>query len=409
MPQESHGTSLLWLNRSHIATLALCVRCDANHPLKGTLPFGSMVPFLKQEIIMQTIQTVQPDNVICVLLDIHLWSGRQALKREHLIESNATLAALPPAELASMGSVKICDPAEVRVFQRLKNEAIRVLEDNGVPLLGAVAIPAKSYDEVHKKLTDIGNRFDALAQDLLTRYDTEAARWRTKWAAQNPQHAHLLRRMPDAQSVVGRLSFGFHPYAIQPPRAQDKQHSANELFNKQLKGLKGELLNTAAAEANDLLTKYLVSKESGTKREHITQKTLRPFKRISAKLRSFAFVDPCVQPLADVIDSVLASLPADGQVEGAGLISVWNLATLLSNPVSASRIAEQASREGADTALKALEPIAMQATPQSTADAPAQEIVSVAPVAPQAPAPQEASTQVVPAGEAFALPFSFGL
>lgn len=52
--------------------------------------------------------------LICVQLDIKLWSGRQALKREHLVQSNPLLASLPPQDLASMGSVRICDPEEVR-------------------------------------------------------------------------------------------------------------------------------------------------------------------------------------------------------------------------------------------------------------------------------------------------------
>lgn len=365
------------------------------------------------------IKSIQSENVICVLLDIHLWSGRQALKRDHLIESNPTLSGLPPAELASMGSVKICDPAEVRAFQRLKNEAIRVLEENGVPLLGAIAIPTHVFDEVHKKLTDIGNRFDKLAQSLLLRYDTEAAKWRSKWAAQNPRHAHLLKRMPDAQSVVGRLGFGFHPYTVQPPRAAEG-HGANDLFNSQLKGLKGELLNGAAAEANDLLSKYLVCKESSEKRERITQKTLRPFKRISSKLRSFAFVDPCVAPLADVIDSVLQSLPVEGPIEGASLISVWNLASLLSNPVRASRLAEQASQHGADTALLGIDPInfiakdTSGAVEQASAQAPVLAADRSAGPAIGFDFTQESATTDQPvaalaAPASFEMPFSFGL
>ena len=43
-------------------------------------------------------KALQASNLVCVMLDIHLWSGRQALKRDHLIASNPSLAALPPAE-----------------------------------------------------------------------------------------------------------------------------------------------------------------------------------------------------------------------------------------------------------------------------------------------------------------------
>lgn len=350
------------------------------------------------------IKTIKSENVICVLLDIHLWSGRQALKRDHLIAANPSLSDLPPADLASMGSIRICDPEEVRVFQRLKNEAIRVLSDNGVALLGAIAIPVGLFDEVNKKLQDIGARFSANANSLLVRYDTEAQKWRDKWAKENPLHAHLLRRMPDAQSVVGRLSYGYHSYAVQPP-ASGETHTANNHFDNQLKGLKGELLNGAAAEANDLLTKYLVRKtdDANQKRDRITQKTLRPFKRVSAKLRSFAFVDPCVGPLADVIDSVLQSLPSDGPVEGVHLLSVWNLATMLSNPIQSARLGEQAFMGGADAALLDNFPVDMETkiveTPRSVEEI-ERPLAAETSAAEVAPLPK-------PAG--FEMPFHFGL
>ena len=144
-------------------------------------------------------KALQASNLVCVMLDIHLWSGRQALKRDHLIASNPSLAALPPAELASMGSVRICDPEEVRAFQRIKNEAIRLLEENGLPFLGAYGIPADRFNGVYAKLVDIGNKFTARASDLLKRYDADAVAWKAKWHKDNPAHAHLLTRMPDAQ------------------------------------------------------------------------------------------------------------------------------------------------------------------------------------------------------------------
>lgn len=356
--------------------LALVRRHDASTPLRVNInPEGHRLPrgewclsFFAKDTMNNIPKALQASNLVCVMLDIHLWSGRQALKRDHLIASNPSLAALPPAELASMGSVRICDPEEVRAFQRIKNEAIRLLEENGLPFLGAYGIPADRFNGVYAKLVDIGNKFTARASDLLKRYDTDAAAWKAKWHKDNPAHAHLLTRMPDAQSVVGKLRFGFHPFAVQAPAA-DTTHAANDHFGAQLKGLKGELLSDAAVEANDLLTKYLVSKEGSHvgKRERITQKTLRPFKRISGKLRSFAFIDPSIAPLADVIDSVLRTLPAEGAVEGADLIAVWNLATMLSNPVQASRIAEISHAAGADSAMLALD--SPMAIPQVVAQA----------------------------------------
>ena len=302
------------------------------------------------------VHQLDAQALICVQLDIKLWSGRQALKREHLVQSNPMLASLPPQDLASMGSVRICDPEEVRVFARIKNEAIRALGEAGLPLLGAVGVPQSEFPAVYNKLCQIGRKFNDQAADLFSKYDANAQAWKTKWQNENPSNAHLLARLPSAQQAVGKLRFDFHCYTIDSPKGLSGDAGVH--FDQQVSGLKGELLTEAAEVGNDMLSRYLIRQDAaqnGGKREHITQKTLRPLKRIVGKLRSFAFIDPSISPLADVIDSVLKSLPSDGQVDGAGLISVWNLATLLSNPAKAAKIAEVAQTFGADQAIMELD------------------------------------------------------
>lgn len=254
-----------------------------------------MVPFFLARKEFTMIKTINAEKLVCVQLDVHLWGGRQALTRDYLIQSNPALAALPPAELASAGAVRICDPEETRVFQRCKAEAIRILKDNGLPILGAIGIPEARFGGVYQQLLRVQNEFETRAQDLLQRYDAQAKTWRDRWCQQHPAYAHLLGRLPDAQSVVGKLKFGFFTYSIQAPQPHEADHEANAAFDTQLKGLKGELLGDAAQEANELLTKYLIRTDGNnvsSPRDKITQKTMRPFKRIAAKLRSFAFIDP---------------------------------------------------------------------------------------------------------------------
>lgn len=300
------------------------------------------------------ITRVESKQLVCVILDIHLWSGRQAIKREHLVAaSGASIHDLPPKDLASMGSVKICDPKRVQIFSRLKNKAINVLEENGLPILGAIGIPADRFDEVDAKLRSIGEEFNKQASILLKDYDTVVTAWRKSWSNQNPGNEHLLNRIPDAQSVFGKLSFDFHAFAISPPQAVG-EGVANKAFAKQITGLKGALLEDARAEASDLMTKYLVSSENGVvkPREHITQKTLRPLKRILEKMRSFMFVDPSIGPLADMVEATISALPKEGQVTGAGLMSIWAMAKLLSDPHQTARVAEAAQCLGVDMAME---------------------------------------------------------
>jgi hypothetical protein len=299
------------------------------------------------------ITTVESKQLVCVILDIHLWSGRQAIKREHLVAaSGASIHDLPPKDLASMGSVKICDPKRVQIFARLKNQAINILEENGLPILGAIGIPADRFDEVDAKLRTVGQEFNLEASNLLKDYDTVVTAWRKSWSDQNPGNEHLLSRIPDAQSVFGKLSFDFHAFAISPPMAVG-EGVANRAFAKQISGLKGALLEDARVEASDLMTKYLVSNENGVvkPREYITQKTLRPLKRILEKMRSFMFVDPSIGPLADMVEATIVALPKEGQVSGAGLMSIWAMTKLLSDPHQTARVAEAAQCLGVEMAM----------------------------------------------------------
>lgn len=303
------------------------------------------------------VKQVDAANLVCVALDIQLWGGRQALKREHLQQYDSQMANLPPSALASMGSIKICDPEEIRKFSRIKDEAIRLLEDNGLPLVGAMAIPKDRLDAVILEMNKLKAKFEHQANDLFMRFDNEIANWRLKWQSENPGNATLLKRVPDAKLVYGKLRFKYHLYAVTSPVAGDDLHHANGAYRGQLRGLKGELFKSAAAEAHDLLTKYLVTKDDASgaisKKDVITQKTLRPLKRVVAKLRSFSFVDPSAGPMADVIEWSLSQLPTEGKIDGKGLMSIWSLARLLANPDEAARVAEVSLAHGAQAAWAA--------------------------------------------------------
>lgn len=299
------------------------------------------------------IKTVDVNNLVCVALDIHLWGGRQALKREHLQQYDSKMANLPPSALASMGSVKICDPEEVRRFSRIKDEAIRLVEENGLPFVGAMAVPKGNLDAVTMGLDKLKAKFDHCANDLFLRFDHEIKAWREKWHRENPGNSNLLKRVPDAKQVYGRLGFDYHLYAVTAPVADDDAHRANGSYLGQLRGLKGELFKAAAAEAHDLLTKYLVTTDGAgatSNKDVVTQKTLRPLKRIVGKLRSFAFVDPSAGPLADVIEWSLGQLPPEGKIDGKGLMNIWSLARLLASPEEAARIAQISLAHGAEAA-----------------------------------------------------------
>lgn len=293
------------------------------------------------------IKQTQANGIVCVSLDIHLWSGRKRLRKENLLAKNPELADLPPESLATLGSIKIADPDDLAPFLKYKREAEKLLKLNGLPLLGTVGIPEGKLDNVYKGLLEIKQKFDDHAQRLYRDFDVRIKDWRQR--IDNQQWDHLITDIPTPEYVAGRLAFGFHLCRVSPPSG-DEFSQANKHYSKQVTGLKGELFDEAAEEAKTLMEKYLMGKDAHgavRRREKITQKTLGPLKRIGDKFKSFSFLDHTVEPLAQIVEHVLGLLPQDGPIEGVHLMHVWTLAKTLSNSATALEAAQLVMDSGA--------------------------------------------------------------
>lgn len=320
----------------------------------------------------QNATTTIDGQIVVVAPEFHLWSGRRAIKADKLSALNPQGINLPPAGLASLGSVKLVDPDKLKPFDKLKDETHRLLASHGIKLFGGYAIHEDEFKEVFKKLQSLQAHFNTLKTDLLITLDASIQQWVTNWVTANHGNQHLLQNLPDAQTVFGKMSFDFHSFRIAPPSKDDAHEEAGNDYRTKLQGLRGELYREAAREASVLMSQYLVN-ENGNARDYITQKTLRPVKRIADRLRQFTFVDVAAGALADVIDWTMQQVPAEGRVDGPALMAVWNMARLLSNPEEAARLGQIACQTSADTAWSVFE-----ATTQLQAEVQA-EVVEVEP------------------------------
>lgn len=325
----------------HVEELSLFTFPNGASSLLGLAPF-----FLEQA--MKEIVSKDASGLVCVMLDVHIWSGRQRLTKDDLIRANPEFRGLPEKELANLGSVKICDPEEVRKFQKVKGKAERALRRSGLPTLGAVGVPLALFEStVYPELVALQKEFEQLETSFIQAYDKRVEEWKMKHTVSNPGWKHLFSALPSAKHVAGRLSFDFHPYRVSAP-AEDFKSELNDRFNEQMGGLKGELLAEVAAEANMMMANYLVGRNPATgvvsRREHITPKTLGPLKRVAQKLKNFQFLDPSIEPLADHIFNTLERIPTVGRIEGANLIAVWSLTRMLSSTAQAAEVAALASK-----------------------------------------------------------------
>lgn len=297
--------------------------------------------------VSQDIRQIN-SSIVIVQPEFHLWSGRRALKPQKLKDLNPSGINLPPAGLASLGAVKLVDPEELKPFDKIKDEVNRKLAINGLHLFGGYAIHENDFQSTHAWLKDQVVSFEDLKAAMLNTLDKKIESWVKDWVKKNPAYQHLLQDLPTAQVVFGKMSFDFHCYRVSAPTDSAGDEMQNE-YERKIGGLSGELYREAAKEATVLMSKYLVN-EKGNQRDYVTQKTLGPIKRISQRMRKFAFVDPSAGPLADLIDWTMQQVPEDGRVSGNALLAVWSMARLIANPEEALRIGAFTKDHGTEAA-----------------------------------------------------------
>ena len=297
--------------------------------------------------VSQDIREIN-SSIVIVQPEFHLWSGRRALKPQKLKDLNPTGINLPPAGLASLGAVKLVDPEELKPFDKIKDEVNRKLASNGLHLFGGYAVHESDFQNTYAWLKDQVVGFEDLKASMLNTLDKKIESWVKDWVKKNPAYQHLLQDLPTAQVVFGKMSFDFHCYRVSAPTDSSGDEMKSE-YERKIGGLSGELYREAAKEATILMSKYLVN-EQGNARDYVTQKTLGPIKRISQRMRKFAFVDPSAGPLAELIDWTMQQVPEEGRVNGNALVAVWSMARLLANPEEALRIGAFTKDHGTEAA-----------------------------------------------------------
>ena len=120
---------------------------------------------------MHTTQVL--DRLVAVNLDVRIWSGRKKLTAEDL----SLGADVPPEDLVSLGSKRVCDPAPIKVFQRLKQQAERICLTGGMRFLGGYAIPEERTETVAAALDALGERFEQERATFVAGYAEAVEDW----------------------------------------------------------------------------------------------------------------------------------------------------------------------------------------------------------------------------------------
>jgi hypothetical protein len=278
-------------------------------------------------------------DVVVVSLDVRIWSGRKQLRPEDLTASGR----LPPKDLVSLGSKRLCDPRALQPFREVKRAAEARCQGIGVRFARAFAIPRTAAKAVLAELNALAEQFKQARTVFLATYDEELARWK----AQHPGYERLIEaELLPKTAVLSKFVFGYEVFAINGVDGDGElaalleQGAAGNLVI----GLAGTLYQEVARDAREFV------RQSLTGRDEVTQKFLRPVRAIRQKLAGLAFLDPGIEPLVGSIDEALAAVPKKGRIDGASLSTLRGVVTLLTDPERMrehGRLLREASRQDA--------------------------------------------------------------
>lgn len=253
------------------------------------------------------------DNIVALNLDVHIWSARKKLA-----PADFGSADLPPEQLASLGSKRICDPKDLRVFGTLKSRAVAMLDRIGVRFLGGWAIPVDRTNEVKDGLEAIKEEFIKSKDEFIIRYDEIIH----EWIANNPGWESLIAgSVVSVDYVRHRLSFNWQMFAV----AQTFQPQGTGL-EEEVKALGGTLFDEIAKSAKDAWQKSYAGKTE------VSRKALSPIRTIYSKLSGLVFVEPRVAPIVELIGTALNKVKGRGPILGTNLLLIQGLLSLLQTP-----------------------------------------------------------------------------
>jgi hypothetical protein len=149
------------------------------------------------------------DRLTAVNLNVAIWTARTKLTAEDFGQ-----AELPPEELASLGSKKICDPEKLKIFTALKARAVNLLEKTGVRFLGGWAVPEEKTETVHDRFLAIKEDFQKAKTEFLSNYDQAVK----DWIDAHPGWERIISSSTvSAELVRKRLNFNWQFYKVVTP------------------------------------------------------------------------------------------------------------------------------------------------------------------------------------------------
>lgn len=219
-----------------------------------------------------------------------------------------------------MGSLKLCDPSELRELAKIKRRAERALERLAIRFLGGYATDENHLDTIVDTLTELKKQFDAAAGRVVSGLQGMV----DDWVRDNPEWEEAIRRCPpDVNRIAAQLSFDYQVIRVAAPG--DEGAPENDGLIRAASGLTSQLYREIAAQAKTALKRSFEGKSS------VGQRALGPIAAMAEKLDALTYLDGQIKPVLDNVRQVRDALPKTGEITGQDLVSVMGLLSLLSD------------------------------------------------------------------------------
>jgi hypothetical protein len=257
------------------------------------------------------------NSLVCVTLDIGIWSGKRKLTPGDL---RLEPSELPPQDLASLGSKFLCNPATLQGLHRIESRSREACLRLGVRFLNGYGVPKTKVPQLLNELNVLKAEFQKEKLTFLAGYDQALQDWISAHAGWE----HVLEETVSQDEVDRKLSFEFQVFSVIQPVLEDLPEGGGSSLDSVAEGL----LNAAQKLPDQLFTEISSEareawKQSFEGKTQVTRKALRPLKAILAKLELMRFLAPEeLAPLVKRIQERLQSLPKSGPIRGQDFAAI---------------------------------------------------------------------------------------
>jgi hypothetical protein len=257
-------------------------------------------------------------KLVVVSIESKIWGGRKKLRPGDIDKKSGDL---PPRDLVSLGSRKVYDPDELKVFNAFKREIESLLGETGIKFAKNFALAVDEFVSRQSAVDAVIRRFDSKVAEFVVDYPAGLQRWRDK----HPGHERLIEDAPTQHEVRSRFFLGYRPFAIGGADLPGSDGTPFDNTEQLVSGLAGRLYVEVATTARSMIARL-------HGRHDVTSRFLNPVRDMQAKLSSLVFLDPGITPMLDEIRKVLASLPNEKKLTGNHVHAVRGLLSILADP-----------------------------------------------------------------------------